>query len=140
MDPSGTAIAVWELTLPAETRPQFAVRPAGGGWGPAADLPANRLEGARSPQIALDADGSALAAWIDDDAGLTRVVSAVRPAGGTWGAGERRSASAPDARDALPALAMLPGGRAVLAWWRGDAGGAHVQAALREAVLGQVRP
>lgn len=74
--------------------------------------------GTRSYELALDADGNAIVAWIDDSARVAR--TARRPAGGDFGQSEPLVVPGEQAGDGSPELEVAPGGRAVLSWPVGE--------------------
>jgi hypothetical protein len=81
VDARGDAVAVWTSSNGTNDIVQAAVRPAGGAWQAPADLsPAG--QDARSPRVAMDARGNAVAVWgLNGDGNTTNAVvqAAVRP-------------------------------------------------------------
>ncbi len=67
-----------------------------------------------SPQVAFAADGTAIAVWDENDAGLWVSGSTAAPGGGTWSAPQHLSSNGYDAFQ--PDLAVAPGGEAVAVW------------------------
>jgi len=110
MDAAGEAVAAWFRRLPDQTLAlQWSSRPAGGGWGPAADLAppgVTRL----SLELSMDAAGDAVAAWMDP----TGLVAARRPAGGGFGGAEPVDPA--DDRVSAPQVALDDSGRALAVW------------------------
>jgi hypothetical protein len=109
--PGGTAIAVWTESGGVSA----AIRPAGGGWLPRQALSA---AGGSDGVVALDAGGSAVAAWQREVAGSPVVEAATRPQGAGWSAA--RVLSAAGTRGMQPAVAMGPDGTAMAVWEQGD--------------------
>lgn len=109
VDPGGKAIAVWTAYSSIVT----AVRPAGGAWMPRQTLSAAPAE---APVVALDAAGNAIVAWerYADDASVDLVEAALRPQGGDWSS--PHPLSVPGDRASQPAVAMSPGGDALVVW------------------------
>lgn len=71
---------------------------------------------ANEPRVAIDARGAATVAWVEgpnNGRGSTRIMVA-RGRSGRWSSGSAVSAPAPD--PVSPALAVAPGGRAMVAW------------------------
>jgi PKD domain-containing protein len=108
IDAAGNAIAVWERLLTGDDVIRAAVRTAGGEWSAPDDLSVAG-EDTGSPRIAMNAAGSAVAAWSLSGGGGVR--AAVRPAGGDWSAPEEVSAAGVE-----PALAVDSGGNAFALW------------------------
>ncbi len=67
-----------------------------------------------SPQVAFAADGTAIAVWDENDAGLWVSGSTAAPGGSTWSAPQHLSSNGYDAFQ--PDLAVAPGGEAVAVW------------------------
>jgi PKD domain-containing protein len=123
VDGAGAAVAVWLHTLGPAVTVQWSVRAAGGGWGAPVAFPGSAAAGS-APQVAVAADGTAVAVWVDD-AGA--IMSAVRPAGdASWT--DPAPLSGPGAGS--PRLAIGQDGGAVAAW---VAAGGVVQGAVRPA-------
>jgi len=120
----GTMLACVALTL-------LAVAPASAA--PAWLAPVNLSEAGETtarPQVAVDAQGDAVAVW-EHSNGIDYVVQAsVRPAGGSWQTPVDLSESVPSQLN--PRVAVDPGGEAI-AVWRLTSGGARVQASVRPA-------
>jgi hypothetical protein len=115
-DGLGNATAIWTGSNGAHYVIQAAERPFGGGWGSAEDLSAAG-HSADVPQLALDPVGDAIAVWRRSDDGSNGIAqSALRPAGGTWGAIRDLSGSGQVAFD--PDLAVDPAGNGLAVWMR----------------------
>lgn len=116
--PTGEAVVWWTdervSTPQRRSALMVAVRPAGATtFSPAEPLAEGRLSPAA---VQFDADGNAVAAWVDRDTGALRI--ARRPAGSVWNAPESFAVpgrSVVDDFDA-PRLAVAPNGRAVVTW------------------------
>jgi hypothetical protein len=63
MDPSGNAIAVWHQSDGTRENIWANRYAAGSGWGTAALIETENLGEARSPQVAMDPSGNAIAVW-----------------------------------------------------------------------------
>ncbi|HEX6229975.1 MAG TPA: hypothetical protein VFZ41_11005, partial [Solirubrobacterales bacterium] len=83
VDSAGNAVAVWSRSNGSHTIIQAAVRPAGGTWGPVADLSAAGRD-ATEPQLAVDPAGNAVAIWSRSNGSHTIIQAAGRSAGGPW--------------------------------------------------------
>ena len=132
--PDGSAITAWEHHGTLESTVRFAQRPAGGGFSAPADLvtpgAAFNGYGVNLPQVAVNASGEAVAAWLFTDGSNYRVYAAVRPAGSTtFGTPAPLSAAGQNA--ASPDVAIGPTGNAVVVWSRYDGSRWHAQAASR---------
>jgi hypothetical protein len=113
--PNGAAVLAWEDT--GATVVAAASRAAGAATfvGAGTISPAGSI-GGNSPQVAIDASGNALVAWIDVSAGNEAVRANRRPAGGTFSA-TAETVLAPQAKSLFDlALAMAPDGRATAMW------------------------
>jgi PKD repeat protein len=130
---AGETVAVWERVDTNTRFVQAAIRPAGGAFSAPADLSIFGGD-AIAPQVAIDADGNAVAVWARFD-GTTRVVQiATRPRDGTFGLPGALSPAGGEAR--APQVAVSPGGDIVVAWQRSDGANTIVQAVARRAGAG----
>jgi hypothetical protein len=107
IDEAGTAIATWERLDLSYDVVEAAVRTSGGDWS-APDELSTPAENGLSPRIAMNAAGSAVAAWSSVGGGLH---SAVRPALGDWSAPQEISAIGVE-----PELAIDSNGNAFAIW------------------------
>jgi hypothetical protein len=121
MAPDGTVIALW--TRGAEL--QASVRPPGGPFSAPAHV-AGGSHLAASADVAVDAQGNAVAVWFESEASSHRVFRAFRPAGGSFSEG--KAISPADIYAQNPKVAVSPAGDAVAAWQ-----GAGLGVALRSA-------
>ena len=144
LDAKGNAIAVWRRggAVGTDMSVQSAVRPAGGPWQAPADIsrpgpdegpPALERPG---PQLAIDAQGNAVAVWQRYNGTSLVVQAAERPAGGAWRAPvdiSGISASGGDSRN--PRVVVDPSGTALAVWVRRNplTGGYQLQSAERPA-------
>jgi len=127
MDGLGDAVAVWLHRQPDGTAGvQWSVHPAGGHWGPAADLtsPGGNPLGL---ELAVDSAGDALTTWLDSSG----LAAARRPAGGGFGPVER---IAPSAVFPGAALAIDELGRGLAVWVQ------HGSADQPDRVMASARP
>ena len=123
MNASGDIAATW-VTVSGVV--QAAVRPAGGNFGPIADLTA---AGATNAHVAIDGSGGAVVVWeIPATSSPATVQASIHPPGGPFGPTQNLSVVGEDARE--PQVAMDPAGNAVATWLKG---GTVVQAAARAA-------
>jgi hypothetical protein len=86
-------------------------------WGPPQRVSAGTGD-ARSPAVAVNGAGDAVAAWVQERDGRGTVVAAAAPAGRPWSAPRRISPPGLAAID--PAVAALPGGGSVVVWRQAD--------------------
>jgi hypothetical protein len=122
METNGSAIAVWEQLKGASTTATTAIsdiwanRFDGNKWGEAKRIEADDLGGALRPQIAVDANGNALAVWLQRRAGqfsFSLMASRFTPAG-DW---ERPVAlQTGDGSAGDPQIAMDERGHAFAVW------------------------
>lgn len=129
IDAAGTATAVWqELKIGASSSTvRWSSRPVGGEWQPVQTLASVGSDGG-SAEIAADAAGNALAAWIDGTGPSPLLKTAFRPAAGSWQLPQTVDTGAATS----PHVAVDALGNAVAVWERG--GG--IRAAARSASLG----
>jgi hypothetical protein len=127
VDAQGNAVAVWYGDNGDNLIVQGAVRAAGGAWQAPVDLSAAG-HNASFPQVAVDAQGNAVAVWNQYD-GANRLIvqGAVRPAGGVWQAPIDVSAAGQNAY--LPQVAVDAQGNAAAVWTRLDGTHQIMQAA-----------
>ena len=139
IDGSGSAVAVWDFFNFATGTPevQTATKPAGGGWkAPETLSPSGRT--AQRAQVAVGADGTAVAVWEQGEGGTSVIQAAVRPAGsGSW---QVQSLSQPGQNAERPQVAVDEGGNAVAAWQRSNGSTVVVQTASRPAGGGWSAP
>jgi hypothetical protein len=119
VDAAGDATVVWSAGPDYRHQVvQSAFRPAGGSFGAPADLTAPGTVGPRSPRIAVDARGDAVAMWLaDEDSGRTLRVS-FRAAGASFGAPQDlfTATGAENIDNFYFDVAMAPNGAAVAVW------------------------
>jgi PKD domain len=116
-DQSGDAIAVWESSGGPEPVIMAATRPAGGAFSAEQTL-SSPSAFSMSPDVASDAQGDAIAVWLQFDGANARVQAAYRPVGGSFGAPQTLSAAGYEARE--PRVAMNATGEAVIVWSLGS--------------------
>jgi hypothetical protein len=108
--PAGNAVAIWEIY---EVNPpnllvvQASARPAHGAWGPVVTV-SPTSGSATVPQIAMDANGNAVAIWVQSGV----IEAATLPAGGVWSAPVALSGTSASS----PTLAVNARGDAVAGW------------------------
>jgi hypothetical protein len=115
MDASGNALAVWQQSDGTRYNIWSNRYTAGTGWGTAALIETDNAGLATSPQIAIQANGTALAVWVQSD-GTQRHVVANRYTPGTgWGtAAPIETDNAGRASD--PQVAIDANGNALAVW------------------------
>jgi hypothetical protein len=128
--PQGESVAVWESydSGPGHYFIQAAVRPPGTAFGEPKDLTVAE-QVASGPQVAVDAQGNAVAIWQYVVGADVVIQAAVRPAGGSFGQPKDISATGHSAGNAQ--VAMDPDGDAVVVWERSNGTNTIVQAAFR---------
>ncbi|HWB69109.1 MAG TPA: PKD domain-containing protein [Solirubrobacterales bacterium] len=107
IDAAGNAIAVWQRFDLSDEAVQAAVRTPSGDWSDP-DVISSSGEDARTPKIAMNPAGAAIAAWSTVGGGIH---AARRPAGGDWLAPDEVSSTGSD-----PALAVDSNGNAFALW------------------------
>jgi hypothetical protein len=86
-------------------------------WGPP-QRASTGAEEARSPDVAANQAGDAIAAWVQERGGRGTVVASAAPADERWSAPRRLSPPGMAAID--PAAAVLPGGGGIVVWRQAD--------------------
>ena len=132
IDPQGNAVAIWLRSDGANDRVEAASRPPGGFFGVPQLLSAPGQD-ASEPQVALDAQGNAVAVWRRFDGASFRVEAATRAPGGFFGASQLLSVSAPGQNAFEPQVALDPQGNALAIWGRSDGANNRIQAAPYDA-------
>jgi hypothetical protein len=116
-DRQGNATAIWVRGNKVEQ----SSRPPGGNW--SAPTVISRDAYAGDFQLAFDARGNALAAWTRTGASLNKVVTAIRPAGGSFGPAQ--VVSNPRFDSGEPSLSVNAAGSAALVWVSNTRNDAH---------------
>ncbi len=122
VDAAGNAYAVWadyrksadQCQYSGMSNVYFAYRPAGGSWN--ANLRVNDLDTGYGPEIAVDRQGNALAAWRDYQEVNYGISLDYRPAGGSWGADQPLTGIPAPYVFSDPVVALGESGRGHLAW------------------------
>jgi len=139
LDPRGNAVAVWQRFKSRHViAVQAATRPVGGSWQAPVELSASGQESSVAPQVAVGANGDAVAVWRNHSSSGFVVTAALRPAGGTWQAPVDISAVGLSAPASLvlgvsPQVAVDAEGNAVAVWNHPTASTSIVQGAVRTA-------
>jgi hypothetical protein len=113
----GLTIAVWIGFDGANDVIQAAAGLDGRAWKPPVTLSAAGRN-ASAPQVAVAADGSAVAVWARSNGTDTVIQAATRSAAGVWGAPQTLSAGGQNAE--TPTVATAPDGTATAVWDRFD--------------------
>jgi hypothetical protein len=123
-DQGGDAIVAWQSNGGPQPVVMAAARPAGGAFG-AAQMLSDPSAFAMSPDVASDAQGDAVAVWLQFDGANFRVQAAYRPAEGSFGAPQTLSVAGYEARE--PRVAMNAAGEAAIVWSLGSGLGEEAQ-------------
>lgn len=113
----GTVVAIWVDTIPGRygrTAILEATRPPSASAWNASTMLSVADPTVSAPQIAVAADGTALATWLRSDGVTLRLESSSRPPGGAWSSPTFVSPVGVQATS--PTLAMSPSGVACAAW------------------------
>lgn len=113
MDDKGGAVVAWQWWDGSYRRIVAAVRSSDGAWSKPDELSAPGHT-ATAPEVAMDAAGNAIAAWIRSNGIAPAAQTASRPAGGAWSLPQNLSRRGRNA--ASVDLAMNRRGDAVLSW------------------------
>jgi hypothetical protein len=118
-DTSGNAMAVWSQSDGTRTNIWANRYAAGGGWSTATLIETDNSGDAALPQIAVGANGNAVAVWQQFDGTRTNIWSNRYTAGGNWDTATLiESDNAGDAQ--LPRIAVGGDDQAVAAWQQSD--------------------
>ncbi len=132
IDANGNALAVWQQ----DGNPTGILRydiwsnryTAGTGWGIAALLETDNAGSAQAPQIAIYANGDAIAVWTQFD-GTYANIMANRYSTGTWGSTPTVIATGPGGRY-NPQLAIASNGNAFAVWSTSGSGNNNIDTSL----------
>lgn len=113
LDTAGNATAIWVRSDGVNKRVQASFRRAGGAFSPAVTV-SEAGQDAAEAQLAVDAQGNAIAVWIRSDGTARRAQAAFRPVGGAFSAPVNLSAGIRD--DSSPQVSVDSTGRAVAIW------------------------
>ncbi len=118
INPHGDAVAVWEIYENDKWYVQASQMPAGGTWQTPVQLAETSYALGR-PQVAMDADGDAVAVWTTYSGSHDVIDAAELPAGGSWQTPVQISGSE-EAEQAQ--VAMNSAGDVIAAWtiWTGS--------------------
>lgn len=131
LDPQGNAIAVWQRSNGSKVVIQVAERPVGGSWSQPEDL-SDSGEDAGEADVAVDAEGNAIAVWYRFDGNNHTIVElSERPFGGDWA--EPIELSSHDVYAYEPHVAVNARGDATVIWHAFGTGETLVQSAERPA-------
>jgi hypothetical protein len=117
MDANGNAMAVWKKFDNPSFPSIWSIRfdALSGSWGAAVAVENNNVNRATYPQIAFDANGQAVAVWVQFDGTQELILSNRHTEAGGWGTQQQVAAGAINQLTA-PSLAVNAGGTAVVAW------------------------
>jgi hypothetical protein len=127
MDAQGDALAVWDLHSGEERIVQSTTRLAGGDWQSSVDL-SQVGENAYSPDLAMDAQGDAVAAWEVERGKDWSVQSVAKPAGEGWQAPVSVS-QVTEHGNLFPQVVLDSRGDALAAWELNNGSSYLIQAA-----------
>jgi hypothetical protein len=119
IDPNGNAVVVWNQFDGTRNNLWANRYAAGTGWGTAELIETDNAGSALYPQIAIGADGNAIAVWYQSDGTRDNVWTNRYVAGTGWGTAELIETDNADAVD-LPQIAMDPLGNAIAVWAQYD--------------------
>jgi hypothetical protein len=127
MDGSGNALAVWQQHDGTRYNLWSNRFTAGAGWGVAALVETDNAGDASDPQLAVNANGNALAVWTQHDGVRRNIVASRYTAGTGWGAVALiETGSAGSATE--PQVAMDANGNGLAVWVQDDGTNANVMA------------
>ncbi|WP_028672398.1 Ig-like domain-containing protein [Saccharospirillum impatiens] len=118
-DTSGYALAVWEQYDDSQFNIHANRYTPGSGWGTATLIETDNLGSARSPQIAFDSSGNAMAVWYQSDGTRHNILANRYTASSGWGAAtlvETDNAG----RSIDPQVAFDASGNALVVWRHSD--------------------
>ena len=129
LDPRGDAVVVWQQFVGTVWEVQASSRPAGGTWTTPATL-SNPAESSQSPDVALGADGRAVAVWERAGGGTYAPEAAIGDiATSNWQS--RRSLTGESSpTPVFPRVAVNATGEAAGVWERSTGGAGTVEASI----------
>ncbi|HET9257141.1 MAG TPA: hypothetical protein VFO16_18350, partial [Pseudonocardiaceae bacterium] len=130
IDAQGDAVVVWTRSNGINDIVQAAARSAGGAWQAPVSLSAAG-QNASDPQVAVNAQGNAVAVWTRSNGSNDIVQAAARSAAGAWQAPVSLSGTGQNA--SAPQVGVDGQGDAVAVWTRSNGSNDIVQAAARSA-------
>jgi hypothetical protein len=136
VDANGNATATWTASDGRNLIVRSSSRPAGGDWTAPVDL-SEPGRTAFEPQLVVMPGGAAVALWRRSDGVFSLVQSAIRPAGGVWGAAA--DVSSPGGNATSPLLVTTADGMAVAVWLRFNGRTWVAQGSTRTALRGWSR-
>jgi tripartite motif-containing protein 71 len=130
VDADGNAVFAWTRADGANSRIYARARTAAGTLSAVQTLSAAGQD-AFDPQVAVDADGDAVFAWVRSDGANRRIQARARSADGALSGVQTVSAAGQDAFE--PEVAVTPDGDAVFSWERSDGSNWRIQTRGRTA-------
>lgn len=121
VDAAGNALVVWKQSDGTRTNIWANRYTLNGGWGSAELLETDNAGDANSPQLAVDANGNALAVWSQFDGTYTNIWANRYTADAAWGTAELIE-TADEHANARTAIAMDGAGNAWAVWSQADTG------------------
>jgi len=115
--PSGNAVAMWDLWQTNSSQGtviQASSRPAHGSWSAAVSLTSPTTSSSSQSQVGMDANGNAVAIWLQTTSTSSAIETANLPNGGSWTA--PAPISTPGVSASNPTLAVNAPGDAVATW------------------------
>ena len=132
MDSSGDATELWVGNDSGTATIEQAHRTAGPGNAfSGAQNVSDGTSAASAPQLAVDANGDAIAVWVENAAGVAQVWAAYQPSG--QGFGTAALIGTETGAQTAPAVALDPSGNAVATWVYDDSHNQVIQAAYAPA-------
>ena len=142
VDADGNAVAIWTRSDGTNLRVEAAGRPAGGSFG-SVQVVSAAGQNADQPRLSIDDSGRAVAVWVRYDAGTSgsgRIQSAIRPAGGSFGAAQTISDEGQVTIDPQVDTGPVVDANTTVIWSRFDGANLRVQSSRRRDVTGFPRP
>ncbi len=128
----GDVVAIWQQYTSAHRQIYEASRPAGGDFGaPRAISPED--EEASAPAVAIDAQGEATVAWLNNDGTNEVVEAATATLGGSFSSPVGLSGDGGNASD--PQVVTSSTGASIVSWERMTTAGLQLEAAVRPAAM-----
>jgi len=127
MDAQGNAVAVWAQSDGTFFDIWSNRYTPSGDWGIAKHIERNDQGSATSPQVAMDAQGNAVAVWIQPDGAQDSTWSNRYTPSFGWGVAERIAVD-DVGRARMPQVAVDPVGTAVAVWWQESGSPARIWA------------
>jgi hypothetical protein len=116
IDAQGNGLVVWYVEIGAATDILSNRYTAGSSWDTARSITTDKTHDVTPPQIAMDANGNALAIWAQRNSDQNSAIWWTRYAGSSWSTAAQIEIPAPFTDDVEARVAFAPNGNAIAVW------------------------